>query len=90
MQALKKFLVENPSLNLNAIEPTLSKAPIHSLLLGNRPQRNRLLEVFLTYGNVDVNLQDLDGSRPLHLAIKVVPMKNIRRFVYMPLYYPEQ
>ncbi len=72
LQAFKRFLMENTSLNLNAIEPTLSKAPIHSILVGQPQERNRLLEVLLTYGSVDVNLKDLDGMSPLHLAVKVI------------------
>ncbi len=64
--------MENTLLDLNAIEPTLSKAPIHSILIGQPQERNRLLEVLLIYGSVDVNLQDLDGMSPLHLAVKVI------------------
>ena len=47
------------------------KAPIHSILTGNRSERNKFLETLLTYGDVDVNLRDLDGDAPLHVAIKV-------------------
>lgn len=71
-QAYKRFLVENTSLDLNAIEPSLSKAPIHSILIGQPQERSKFLEVLLIYGSVDVNLPDLDGMSPLHLAVKVI------------------
>lgn len=70
-QALKKTLLECVEVDLNAIEPSLLKAPIHSLLTGNCSERNGFLEKLLTYGKVDLDLKDLDGMTPLHLAIKV-------------------
>jgi len=65
-------LTEDTDIDVNAIEPSIGKAPLHSILTGNRSERLKFLEVMLIFGlNIDINLPDLDGNTPLHLAIKV-------------------
>ena len=58
---------------MNVIDPSRRKAPIHSILSepSNYSEKNKLLETLLTYGDVDVDLKDLDENTPLDLAIKV-------------------
>lgn len=56
---------------MNAIEPRFERAPIHSIVVSDSENRHSLLQTLLTYSPVDVNLKDLDGMTPLHLAVKV-------------------
>ena len=56
---------------MDAIEPSLERAPIHSIVVSESEDKYNVLQTLLTYSQADVNLMDLDGMTPLHLAVKV-------------------
>ena len=57
--------------DVNAIDPLLKLAPIHSIVKRERPDRLELLLTLLTNSDVNVDLKTPDGDTPLHLAVEV-------------------
>ena len=58
--------------DVNAIDPLLNLAPIHSIVKRERPDRLELLLTLLSNSDVNVDLKTPDGNTPLHLAVKVL------------------
>ena len=58
-------------MDVNAIDPLLKLAPIHSIVKSKRPDRLELLLTLLSNSDVNVDLKTPDGNTPLHLAIEV-------------------
>ena len=66
---------------MDAIEPSLERAPIHSIVVSESEDKYNVLQTLLTYSQADVNLMDLDGMTPLHLAVKVCLQCNLKCFL---------
>ena len=66
-----RALLKRDDIDVNAIDPHLNRAPIHSIVRRVRPDRLELLLALLNNSDVDVNLKTPDGNTPLHLAVEV-------------------
>ena len=66
-----RALLKRDDIDVNAVDPVLNLAPIHSIVRRGRPDRLELLLTLLNNSNVDVNLKTPAGSTPLHLAVEV-------------------
>ena len=65
-------LLEKSHLDVNAIDPNLGHAPIHSMVTAERPDKLECLLSLLIHGDVDLDLsRTADGKTALHLAAEV-------------------